>query len=354
MPVTPVRPGRQAQRWMRRSSAAATLLSLVAIVGFSPFVLEAPGPVVNTLGEWSGKQIVQISGTKTYPSQSRLDLTTVSAQGRPGASISGLETIAAWLDPVRDIVPREYQYPAGTTAEEQTAQSAVQMSSSQQLATLAALNELKIDYSTSTVISGFATDANSKVLKENDTVLEFNGAKISDPASLQQAVRASTEESATATVLRDGKKQELKLNVAAGQDGKPSLGVMISADFKLPFTIDFAIENIGGPSAGTMLALGIIDELTPGSLAGERHVAGTGTIDTEGTIGAIGGIAQKVAGARDAGATVFLAPADNCAELAGRVPDGLDVYSVSTLKEARGVLQQLADEADTAGLKRCG
>lgn len=354
MSVTPARPGSPAHRWMRRSTTVASVLSLAALVGFSPFVLEAPGPVVDTLGEWQGKQIVQISGTKTYPSESRLDLTTVSAQGRPGGSVSALETIAAWLDPVRDIVPREYQYPAGTTAEEQSAESAVQMTGSQQLATLAALNELEIEYSTSTVIAGLANDTNAKNLKDNDTVLTFNGATITDPASLQKAVRASSGATATATILRDGKEQEVQLAVGTGQDGKPSLGVVISADFKLPFTIDFAIENIGGPSAGTMLALGIIDELTPGSLAGDRHVAGTGTIDTQGNVGAIGGIAQKVVGARDAGATVFLAPSDNCAELAGRVPHGLDVYSVSTLKEARGVLQQLADGADTSGLKRCG
>jgi Lon-like protease len=354
VPVTPASPGTSAHRWMVRTTVAATVLSLAGLVGFSPFVLESPGPVVNTLGEWEGEQILQISGTKTYDSQSRLDLTTVSAQGRPGASVSALETLLAWIDPVRDIVPREYQYPAGTTAEEQSAQSAVQMTSSQQLATLAALNELDVKYSTSTVIAGFATQANASVLKTGDTIVSFNGASITDPASLQKAVRADTDSSASATIKRDGKEQDVTLKLSAGTDDQPSLGVMIAADYQLPFTIDFAIKDIGGPSAGTMLALGIIDRLTPGSLAGDRHVAGTGTIDPDGTVGAIGGIAQKVVGARNAGATVFLAPAANCAELSGRVPDGLDVYSVSTLSEARSVLEKLESGADTASLQRCG
>jgi Lon-like protease len=83
-----------------------------------------------------------------------------------------------------------------------------------------------------------------------------------------------------------------------------------------------------------MFALGIVDKLTPGKLTGGRFVAGTGEISANGAVSAIGGIQQKMAGARAAGATVFLTPAANCADTAGAVPAGLRLIKVATLRQA--------------------
>jgi PDZ domain-containing protein len=102
-----------------------------------------------------------------------------------------------------------------------------------------------------------------------------------------------------------------------------------------------------------MFALGIIDELTPGSLTGGAHVAGTGTICADGVVGPIGGIVQKMAGARRAGATVFLAPASNCDEVVGHIPAGLHVFSVKRLSDALTALQRVAAHRATAGLPTC-
>jgi PDZ domain-containing protein len=101
-----------------------------------------------------------------------------------------------------------------------------------------------------------------------------------------------------------------------------------------------------------MFALGIVDKLTPGALTGGRHVAGTGTIDDAGEVGAIGGIAQKMIGAKNAGAKVFLVPEANCAEAVKTAPDGLRLVKVTTLKTAVAALDALAKNG-TADLPAC-
>ena len=102
-----------------------------------------------------------------------------------------------------------------------------------------------------------------------------------------------------------------------------------------------------------MFALGIIDTLTPGELNGGERIAGTGTIDAAGAVGPIGGIRQKLYGARDAGATVFLAPEENCDEVVGHVPDGLQVFRTGTLEESLDILEVVADGGDTSKLPVC-
>ena len=121
----------------------------------------------------------------------------------------------------------------------------------------------------------------------------------------------------------------------------PVIGVQINTTFVFPFPVKIYIPDIGGPSAGMMFALGIIDKLTDDNLTGGKFVAGTGEIDATGGVEPIGGIQQKMAGARDAGATVFLAPAGNCADTSGAVPAGLRVVRVSTLSGAVQALENI-------------
>jgi Lon-like protease len=130
--------------------------------------------------------------------------------------------------------------------------------------------------------------------------------------------------------------------IASPEDGRTVLGVYIDPTFDFPFSVKIQIEDIGGPSAGTMFALGIIDMLTPGDLTGGKKIAGTGTIDADGRVGPIGGIRQKLVGARRAGASYFLAPADNCEEVRKHVPDGLAVVKVDTLDTARNAVTAIA------------
>ena len=130
------------------------------------------------------------------------------------------------------------------------------------------------------------------------------------------------------------------------------VGISAGTDHTFPFDIDIKLADVGGPSAGLMFALGLYDKLTPGSLTGGKFVAGTGTIDDDGNVGPIGGIRQKLAGARADGATWFLAPADNCDEVVDHVPDGLDVVKVSTFDQARSAVEAIAD-GRTGSLPHC-
>ncbi len=131
------------------------------------------------------------------------------------------------------------------------------------------------------------------------------------------------------------------------------LGIQLTNDYEFPIDVTIQLNNVGGPSAGMMFALGIIDTLTPGQLNGGENVAGTGTIDAAGTVGPIGGIRQKMYGAVDARATWFLAPESNCDEVVGHVPSGLRVFSVGTLDDALDVLTAVREDGDLDALPTC-
>jgi PDZ domain-containing protein len=104
--------------------------------------------------------------------------------------------------------------------------------------------------------------------------------------------------------------------------------------YQFPFDVKISVGDIGGPSAGLMFALGIVDKLTSLDLTGGRFIAGTGEITPNGQVQAIGGIQQKMLGARQAGATIFLAPESNCGDVKGAIPAGLQVVEVSSLSQA--------------------
>jgi PDZ domain-containing protein len=192
------------------------------------------------------------------------------------------------------------------------------------------------------------------VLRAGDVLVAVDGAPAADLASLRSALRSGAPGRVVQVgVVRDGAPQRLAVTTGTGPDGEAVLGVLVDPRFDFPVDVDIQVDRIGGPSAGMVFALGVYDLLTPGSLTGGRRVAGTGTIDATGEVGAIGGIASKMVGARQAGATLFLAPAANCAEVVGHVPAGLRVVRVGTLHEARLAVQAVA-AGRGSGLPGCG
>ena len=130
------------------------------------------------------------------------------------------------------------------------------------------------------------------------------------------------------------------------------MGIQAGVDHIFPFPIDVKLADVGGPSAGLMFALGIVDKLTPGNLTGGHFVAGTGTIDDNGKVGPIGGISMKAIGARDKGAEFFLTPKDNCAAAAKDTPAGLRLVKVDTIGDAVRALEKIRTN-DLAGLPSC-
>lgn len=138
----------------------------------------------------------------------------------------------------------------------------------------------------------------------------------------------------------------------APKENRAIVGIQAGTDHTFPFEIDIKLADVGGPSAGLMFSLGIVDKLTPGQLTGGKFIAGTGTIDDQGKVGPIGGINMKLVGARNAGARYFLTPGDNCKAAASDTPGGLTLVKVKTIDDAKKSLEKIRT-GDTAGLPSC-
>ena len=142
------------------------------------------------------------------------------------------------------------------------------------------------------------------------------------------------------TILRHGQDKQVRLTTADAA-GQPEIGVELVESYVFPFPVTITVGDIGGPSAGLMFALGIIDKLTPMNLTGGKFIAGTGEIEASGQVDPIGGIQQKMVAAREAGATIFLTPTANCPDTKGAVPAGLQLVRVSTLSQAVNDLEAI-------------
>ncbi len=328
---------------MSRRSLTLAIAGFVTLVAIAvavlvpvPYVILGPGPTLNTLGkDSSGAPLISISGPKTYPTSGNLNLVTVSYQGGPGANLNIFQALRAWLEPSEAVVPEGELFPPGQSAQQTQAQDTEQMASSQETATAAALTTLHIPYSTQVVVmQTVAGMPASTVLKPGDVIVAVDGRPVTGQSGLSSAITSKPAGTTLhLSVLRDGK--VMRLDVTSKQvGGQAIIGVQVQEEYKFPFTVKISVGDIGGPSAGMMFALGIVDKLTPLNLTGGKFIAGTGEITASGQVLPIGGIQQKMVGARDAGATVFLTPASNCADTAGAVPAGLQIVKVSTLSQA--------------------
>ncbi len=340
---------------------AVTVAVIVSLVP-SPYVIEQPGPVFNTLGSApSGTQqvpLITIPTQKTYPTTGALDMLTVSVLGTPQGLPNWVEVAAAWLDPTKAVLPVAALYPSGVTTNLVNQQNSIEMKNSQQDAIAAALTELGYTFTSTLTVAGFSPHSPAAgVLKTGDEIISVNGQTLRDVSSLRQAIKKNgVSAPAAVTIRRAGVDSVVRVTPVLSGTGAaavPILGVLVGSDYSFPFEVKIQLANVGGPSAGMMFALGIIDKLTPGSLTGGKKVAGTGTITATGSVGPIGGIRQKLYGARDAGASYFLAPAANCSEVVGHVPSGLTVFSVRTLKDSLAALKGIA-AGSTRGLVTCG
>ncbi|OII38336.1 hypothetical protein BIU98_14040 [Curtobacterium sp. MMLR14_010] len=344
----------------------AVVLAIVASVLPSPYVIELPGPVFNTIGtqeQGTGKdskdvELIEIDGHETYPTAGALDMLTVSVQGTATQRPPWTSVIRALFTKSQAVVPASAIYPPGTTTEQVDKQDAADMTNSQQSAVAAALiqqgERIPTELEVGTVAKGSPADG---PIRTGDVITAFDGKPLTtnaDATTLRGLVADhGTSSPATVTIRRGDATRQVRVT-PVDQDGTALLGVGVVERYDFPFDVSIKLQDVGGPSAGMMFALGIIDEITPGKLNGGKHVAGTGTITAGGEVGPIGGIRQKLYGAEAAGATVFLAPAANCDEVVGHVPDGLDVYAVKTLDQAVSDLGTIASGKSTAGLATCG
>ena len=325
------------------ASVGTAVAIAVSVLVPVPYVILGPGPTLNTLGKDSaGHPLITISGHPVYPTNGHLNLVTVSYQGCAGNRFNIFTALVAWLNPHQAVVPEGEICPAGQTQKQTQEQDTQEMTSSQQTATAAALTQLHIPYSTEVVVvlpeRGFPAYG---VLKAGDVITAVDGQPVTGPASLTKLISAHPAGSTlTLTITRSGQSHQVQVGTRES-GGHPVMGVQITQEYKFPFQVTISVGDIGGPSAGMMFALGIIDKLSKLSLTSGRFIAGTGEITASGQVQPIGGIQQKMIGARNAGATIFLTPAANCADTKGAVPAGLRLVKVSTLNQAVTDLQSL-------------
>jgi PDZ domain-containing protein len=321
-------------------TAAAIAVSVFVPV---PYVILGPGPTLNTLGnDSSGKPLITISGHPVHRTTGHLNLVTVSYQGGPGDNLNIFTALAAWLNPREAVVPEQELFAPGQSQQQTQQQDTQEMTGSQQTATAAALTQLHIAYSTQVVVAqaerGFPAYG---VLKAGDVITAVNGKPVTNQAILTKLIYARPAGSTlNVTITRGGQTKQVQVGTKQS-GGHPVMGVKIQEEYNFPFTIKISVGDIGGPSAGMMFALGIVDKLSNLDLTGGRFIAGTGEINASGQVQPIGGIQQKMLGARNAGATIFLTPAANCPDAKGAVPAGLRLVKVSTLNQAVTYLEDL-------------
>jgi len=309
---------------------------LVFLIGQAPvkYVILGPGPTFNTLGSYDQKQVIQVTGAKTSTSDGQLRMVTVNVTD----DIDLLSAIKAWFDSQEKVVPRELVYPPDQSNEQVEQENKQAFAESQSSAETAALREL--GYAVQVTVKEVAADgASAGKLAAGDVVTTVDGQQVTSTQKLQELVRAKPVGSELAVTRKRGDTTEtVKIMTKAGEDGTPRIGVSAENKQPHPFEITYHLENVGGPSAGLMFALGTIDTLNTEDLTGGKVIAGTGTIDDEGTVGVIGGIAQKLVGAKDDGAQYFLTPAGNCDEAKANAVNGLKLVKVETLDGALDAL----------------
>ncbi len=336
-------------------SSALVLGAVIAALPV-PYVVFSPGPVRDTLGQTSdGEDLIVIDGVETYPTDGQLDLTTIRVAGGPLGRVSVLDAVAAYVDSSRSLRPVETVYPPEETREQAREASTAQMVSAQQSAAVAALLQLGQEVPARLVVGGFAGNpAAEEVIQAQDLVTAIDGQEVSGSGELVQLLQGYDGGDTVQVALdRGGQGLTVPVELAESDEGSTVLGVLIAPDYELPYEVSYDVGGIGGPSAGLMFSLGIFDKLTPGALTAGAHVAGTGTMNDDGTVGPIDGIQQKMVGARDVGAAWFLAPAGNCADVVGAVPDDLQVAAVATLEEAITAVEAVAADEGTDTLPTC-
>ncbi|MFD9882546.1 PDZ domain-containing protein [Streptomyces alboflavus] len=357
----------------RTATMLASTLMLIALLCAGvlikvPYSEMSPGPTVNTLGDHDGEPVLQISGRKTYPTSGHLNMTTVRVTSAD-YKMNLPEAVYGWLAHDNIVVPHDTLYPNGKTEQQSTQENAEEFSQSQESAKVAALKELKIPVKSQVVVSTVYKDSPAEGrLHAGDVIRSVDGEPVKQFTDVAKLVRkhkpgeqvvfgiVPVKEAAAAEKAdkRPAATEQVKITTTKAEDDPKvaMVGIKAGTDHTYPFTIDIKLADVGGPSAGLMFALGIVDKLTPGDLTGGKFVAGTGTIEDNGKVGPIGGIEMKTVGARDKGAEYFLTPKDNCASAASDVPDGLTLVKVNTIKDAVESLKAIS-KGDTADLPKC-
>ncbi|HEU4360338.1 MAG TPA: PDZ domain-containing protein [Mycobacterium sp.] len=314
--------------------AFGVLLAAVTV----PFVSLGPGPTFDTLGMVDGKQVVDIEGGPTHPTTGHLNMTTVAQ--RDGLTLG--EALMLWLSGREQLLPRDLIFPPGKSREEIDEDNDTDFKESERSAEYAALGFLRYPRAV-TVAEVQDPGPSAGMLQPGDAVDAVDGTPVSKVDQFT-ALLAKTKPGQVVAVdyrRKNSPPGTARITLGDAKDHDHGfLGIAVLDAPWAPFKIDFNLANVGGPSAGLMFSLAVVDKLTSGDLAGSSFIAGTGTIKSNGDVGAIGGISHKMIAAREAGATVFLVPSENCYE-ASADNDRLQLVKVDNLGQAVDALHTI-------------
>ncbi|MBY8888256.1 PDZ domain-containing protein [Streptomyces sp. PTM05] len=326
-----------------------------------PYSEMSPGPTVNTLGDNDGQPVLQISGRKTYPTSGNLNMTTVRVTGSD-YTMNLVEAVAGWLSDDDVVVPHSTLYPDNQTAQQANQEDAEEFSQSQDSAKVAALKALHLPVGSQVVVGAVVKgDPAEGKLHAGDVIKAVDGTAVTQPGDVAKLVtKHKPGQDVVFTVIpaknagtSGAATQQVTVRTAKASDNSRAIvGIQAQTAHTYPFPINIQLANVGGPSAGMMFSLGIVDKLTPTDLTGGKFVAGTGTIDDNGTVGPIGGIPLKIIAAHDAGAKYFLTPKDNCAEASQNPPSGIRLVEVATLNDSLNALTDIR-EGKLSALPSC-
>lgn len=331
---------------MGRNILGIALLIVVLLVAplgaASPYFLITPGGTyeIGTQPRADGPPRLTIPEENRKP-MGRMAFTAVYEQ-----EASWIEVVHARVAGQAEIVPAVYIRPPGTTQEQVNANNQRLIDESKPVAAVVGLRAagFPVDITgqgaqVQSILSGMPADG---VLQVGDIITAVDGQPITTQDSLVKAVTSDqTGDELALTVRRGDQDLSLMLTPArAPDDGRPILGVTISTymfDVRMPFPVEIQSDNVGGPSAGFMFALAILDAVTDGDLTRGYYVAGTGTIAQDGTVGAVGGAAEKALAAEQDGAQIFLVPKDDAGD-AGRWVHNLQIIPVERFQDAVSAL----------------
>ncbi len=340
----------------RRSLATAIAVPLLVGLWVAaalvpvPYVTYHPGSTTDMLSETGGQERIQVAGHQAYYDGGSLRMTTVSVTP-PEDDVSIFEALTAWLSDEQAVEPYAAIYDEGVTDKQTDTEGAVDMVSSKDAAIAVALTALGYDLETTVTIQDVVSDSPADgVLEAGDEVLRVDGGPVDEASDVVEVAAAG--KAFALVIRRDGERRRVELTPRQTDDG-PRVGVSLGAVFDFPFDVTVLIDpQIGGPSAGLMFSLAIYDTLSPGALTGGHDIAGTGEIRADGTVVPIGGIPQKIVGARDAGVELFLVPDANCEQALGAPREDMRLVRVKTMPDALKSIQTWVADPD-ADLPSC-
>jgi PDZ domain-containing protein len=259
------------------------------------------------------------------------------------------EYVAATIDPRIAVVPRQNIRPSGVSSEDLRRENLARMEQSKTDAKVVALTKLgyEVTYigTGALVIDTIPDSAADGVLFADDVIVAVDGEDVAFRSDvIDDLADNEIGDSVVITVERSVEGSDepetvdvtLVLGPHVDDPSKPMMGVLLDNNptiFEFPVDVEIDSQNIGGPSAGLMFTLEIMNQLTEEDITGGQRIAGTGTISLDGTVGAIGGVRQKVYAAIDAGATIVFVPAANFDDAVDAAGDDVTVVRVETIDD---------------------